>query len=358
MGKAGFPLTSSGPSRGQTAVKGAVGSVSAIETRWRERTDTDVATTQHAPALDSSESTPPYDTLTVMNRDWAALCRDLRAADRVAAWAGEHPDLAGAADPQDVVDKISAFHRRGDLDSHDRVMHLLVERAGGTGFDAHLAWRMAVRVLLPKAVLMAKTQRRSYGLPWDDVCATVLGAAFEVVRTYPLDRRPRRIFNNLALDTLQLTRRTLAACLDDVEDVQEFAAGVAPLAEAESHTRYAHVVASEDPDTPHHTVELADLLVRAAQMELVDVDEPALSRHETRTEVLDLLLWAVEVGALKELEAQRIARYYLSTSQRPDQRHMTTRSMGHEGDLLRQHASRAVRTLRAKSDLAQYRAAA
>lgn len=332
--------------------------MSAIDTRWRERTDTDVASTQHTPALDSSESTPRYDTLTLMNRDWAVLCRDLRAADRVAAWAGEHPDLAGATGPQDVVDKISSYYRHGDFDGHDRVMHLLVERAGGTGFDAHLAWRVAVRVLLPKTVLMAKTQRRSYGLPWDDVCATVLGAAFEVVRTYPLDRRPRRIFNNLALDTLQLTRRILAACLDEVEEVREFAASVAPLATAEGHARYAHVVSSEEPDTPHRTVELADLLMRAAQMELVDADEPALSRHEARTEVLDLLLWAVEVEALKEVEAQRIARYYLSTSQRPEQRHMTTRSMGHEGDLLRQHASRAVRTLRTKSDLAQYRAAA
>ncbi|MEU5137033.1 hypothetical protein [Streptomyces californicus] len=317
-----------------------------------------MATNQHTPALDSSESTPRYDTLTVINRDWVALCRDLRAADRVAVWAGEYPDLAGATGPQDVVEKISAYHRRGDVDGHDRVMHVLVERAGGTGFDAHLAWRVAVRVLLPKTVLMAKTQRRSYGLSWDDVCATVLGAAFEVVRTYPLDRRPRRIFNNLVLDTLQLTRRNLASCLDNVEDVQDFAAGVAPLASAERHARYAHVVASEDPETPHRTVELADLLVRAAQMELVDADEPALSLHEARTEVLDLLLWSVEAGALKEVEAQRIARYYLSTSQRPGRRHMTTRSMGHEGDLLRQHASRAVRTLRAKSDLSQYHSAA
>ncbi|MFI6689301.1 hypothetical protein [Streptomyces sp. NPDC050485] len=317
-----------------------------------------MATTQHTPAFDSSESTTRYTTLTLMNRDWDDLCRDLRAADRVAMWAEEHPDLTGAAGPQDVVDKVSACHRRGDVDGHDRLMHLLVERAGGTGFDAHLAWRVVVRVLLPKAVLMAKSQRRSYGLPWDDVCATVLGAAFEVVRTYPLDRRPRRIFNNLALDTLQLTRRTLAACTDEVEEVQEFAAGVAPLAAAECHTRYVHVVASEDPDTPHRTVELVDLLMRAAQMELVDADEPPLSRHEARTEVLGLLLWAVEIGALKELEAQRIARYYLSASHDPSQRHMTTRSMGHEGNLLRQHASRALRTLRTKSDLGQYLAAA
>ncbi|MER5549981.1 hypothetical protein ABT072_48250 [Streptomyces sp. NPDC002589] len=317
-----------------------------------------MATTQHTPALDFSESTPRYDTITLMNRDWDVLCRDLRAVDRVATWAEEHPDLAGATGPQDVVDTISAYHRRGDLEGHDRVMHLLVERAGGAGFDAHLAWRVAVRVLLPKAVLMAKSQRRSYGLPWEDVCATVFGAAFEVVRTYRLDRRPRRIFNNLALDTLQLTRRILDSYLDEVEDVEEFAAGVAPLAEASCHTRYTHVVASEDPDTPHETFDLADLLMRASQMELVDADEPALSRHEARTEVLDLLLWAVEIGALKELEAQRIARYYLSASQHPEQRHMTTRSMGHEGNLLRQHASRAVRTLRTKSDLTQYLAAA
>jgi hypothetical protein len=331
--------------------------VSAIETRWRERTDTDVATTQPTSAFDSSESTPRYDTLTLMNRDWAVLCRDLRAADRVATWAGEHPDVAGASNPQDVVDKISAYYRHGDFDGHDRVMHLLVERAAGAGFDAHLAWRVAVRVLLPKAVLITKTQRRPYGLPWDDVCATVLGAAFEIVRTYPLDRRPRQIFHNLALDTLQLTRCTLAACLDGVAEIQEFAAGVAPLAAAECHTRYAHVVSSEEPETPHGVVELADLLMRAAQMELVDADEPALSRHEARTEALDLLLWAVEVGALKELEAQRIARYYLSTSQWPEQRHMTTRSMGRKGNLLRQHASRALRRLRTRSDLAQYLAA-
>ncbi|WP_424892390.1 hypothetical protein [Streptomyces sp. XH2] len=316
-----------------------------------------MATTQLTPALDFSESVTRYNTITLMNRDWDVLCRDLRAADHVAVWAGQHPELAGAAGPQDVVDKISGFYRRADFDSHDRVMHLLVQRASGDGFDGHLAWRIAVRILLPKAVLMAKTQRRT-GLPWDDVCAAVFSAAFEVIRTYPLDRRPRRIYNNIALDTLQLTRSTLAAYVDHAEEIQDFAAGVAPLAAAESHTRYAHVVSSEDPDTPHDTVELADLLMRAAQMELVDADEPALSRHEARTEVLDLLLWAVEIGALKETEAQRIARYYLSASVRPEQQHLTTRAMGHEGALLRQHASRAVRSLRQKTDITQYRSAA
>lgn len=92
-------------------------------------------------------------------------------------------------------------------------------------------------------------------------------------------------------------------------------------------------------------------------MDLVDTDEPQLSRHEARTEVLDLLLWAVEIGALKVTEAQRIARYYLTSSARPGQ-HMTTRAMGQEGALLRQHASRAVRSLRRKADLGQYFAAA
>lgn len=312
-----------------------------------------MATTQHIPEPDSLESVARYNTITLMNRDWDVLCRDLRAAERVAAWAAEHPVLVGATGPQDVVDRAFDHHRHGDGDSHDRVMSVLVKRAGGEGFDAHLAWRITVRILLPKAVLMARTQRRT-GLPWDDVCAAVFSAAFEVVRTYPLDRRPRRIFNNLALDTLQLARRSLGAYVDEVEAAHAFAAEVAPLAAAERHTRYAHVVSSEDPDTPHDTVELADLLMRAVQMELVEIEEPALTRHEARAEVLDLLLWAVEIGALKEVEAQRIARYYLSASHRPEQQHMTTRAMGHEGSLLRQHASRAVRTLRAKSDLTRY----
>ncbi|MFD7900524.1 hypothetical protein [Streptomyces sp. NPDC059743] len=316
-----------------------------------------MATTQITPVLDSSESVLRYTTISSMNRDWDVLCADLRAADRVGQWAEQHPELAGAACPQDVVATIADHHRRGDTDSHDGVMRLLVERAASGGFDGDLAWRIAVRILLPKAILMAKTQRRT-GLPWDDVCAAVFGAAFEVVRTYPLDRRPHRIFNNMALDTLALARRTLAAYIDPVEEVQELAAGVAPLAEAEEYTRFAHVVASEDPETPHDTVELADLLLRAAQLELVDADEPALARHEARTEVLELLLWAVEIGALKAVEAQRIARYYLSASARPDQEHMTTRAMGPQGALLRQHASRAVRTLRTSTDLAQYLAAA
>ncbi|WP_055532789.1 hypothetical protein [Streptomyces graminilatus] len=316
-----------------------------------------MATTKNIQVLDSSESVLRYTTISSMNRDWDVLCADLRAADHVAQWAQEHPELAGAAGPQDVVDTIADYHRRRDADSHDRVMRLLVERAAIGGFDGQIAWRIAVRILLPKAILMAKTQRRT-GLAWDDVCAAVFGAAFEVVRTYPLERRPQRIYNNLALDTLALARRTLASYVDQADEVHELAATVAPLAEAEDHARFAHVVASEDPDTPHDTAELADLLLRAAQLELVDADEPALCRHEARTEVLDLLLWAVEIGALKVIEAQRIARYYLSASTRPDQQYMTTRVMGHEGALLRQHASRAVRTLRTKTDLSQYPAAA
>ncbi|MFF2378348.1 hypothetical protein ACFVUW_28560 [Streptomyces xiamenensis] len=298
-----------------------------------------------------------YDTITLMNRDWDVLCRDLRASDHVAAWAEQHPVLAGAKGPQDVVATISRYHSAGDQDRHDLVMHLLIARVGGGGFDGELAWRIAVRILLPKAVLMTRTQRRT-GLSWDDVCSIVLSAAFEVVRTYPLERRPRRIFNNIALDTLQLARRTLAAYVDKVEEVQDLAASVAPLAAADSHARYAHVVCGEVPDTIHDTAELADLLMRAAQMELVDPDEPAPCRHEARTEVLDLLVWAVQAGALKETEAQRIARYYLSSSHSPEQQHMTTRAMGQEGALLRQRASRAVRTLRSKTDLGQYLAAA
>lgn len=214
------------------------------------RDDTDVAITQITDsALDASESAYSYTTVSLMNRDWDTLCRDLRAADHVAVWAEQHAELTGAQGPQDVVDRITGFYRCGDWDSHDRVMSLLVDRARTNDFDSHLAWRIAVRVLMPKAVLMAKTQRQT-GLLWDEVFATMLGALFEVVRTYPLHRRPRRIYNNIALDTLALAQRTLRAYRDQPDDVQKLAESVAPLAQAECHARYTHVISSADPDTP------------------------------------------------------------------------------------------------------------
>ncbi|MHC3392485.1 hypothetical protein [Streptomyces sp. A 4/2] len=281
-----------------------------------------------------------YGALQRMNRDWEVLSRDPRAADRIACWAEEDDQFAGVRTPQDVVERLVQLFRRGDWAGHDQALAALLRRATTDDFDGQVAWRVAVRILLPKAILMAKTQLRP-GVDWEVIFSTVLSALFEVVRTYPLARRPRAIFANLSMDTLMLAQSTLADDFDDRRELRKITRSLAPLA----GDPQVPLIGTEAPD-PLLQFELADLLAHAAELELVSQDEPELTDGDARTELLALVMWAVDIQALKVSDAQRITEYYLSTSLDPDQAFRTTRAMGTEGARLRQRASRAVRPLR------------
>ncbi|MFC5149002.1 hypothetical protein [Streptomyces aureoversilis] len=288
-----------------------------------------------------------------MNRDWADLARDLRAADHVASWSENHPELGGACTPQGVIDRLAGLQRAGDWLTHDAVMRVLVQRAAAGGFDGDLAWRIAMRVLLPKVILMTRTQLRD-GVEFDEILATMLSALCEVVRTYPLERRPRALFANLSMDTLSLAQHILAADFDDRAKLREIAHGMVPLA-ADSAT--SALLLGEAPD-PYEQVRLAELLVRAVELDLVSAEEPELTDGAARTELLALVSWAVDIQALSPVEAQRITEYHLSASDVPDRAHRTTRAMGAEGARLRQRASRATRSLRQADTVNAYLAAA
>jgi hypothetical protein len=161
------------------------------------------------------------------------------------------------------------------------------------------------------------------------------------VDTYPLERRPRGVFANIAMDTLVLAQKTLAADYDNRSVLQEIGDTLLPLA----GDRAAALLPSGGPD-PATQAQLADCLVRAVELEIVSRDEPELSSDDPRAELLSLVMWAVDIQALKISDAQRIASYYLDSSATPERTPRTRRSMGSEGARLRQRASRAVRPLR------------
>ncbi|QCX82171.1 hypothetical protein C9F11_42955 (plasmid) [Streptomyces sp. YIM 121038] len=279
-------------------------------------------------------------TLQSLNSDWAALADDSRACNQVAAWAAEDSRFAGARSPQDVVDAITGLFRRGAWEDHDQAMLFLLRHAQGTGAERDLAWRTAARVMLPKAVSMAKTQQRD-GVLWDDIVSAAFASLFEVVGTYPLERRPRGVFANIAMDTLVLTQKTLAADYDNRDALREIGDALLPLA----GDRSAALLPAGDPD-PVTQAHLADCLVRAVELEIVSSDEPELCAEDPRAELLSLVMWAVDIQALKVSDAQRIASYYLDVPATPGRTARTRRSMGSEGARLRQRASRAVRPLR------------
>lgn len=312
-----------------------------------------MGTNIHFRAGSSSASGRSSSSIGRMNRDWADLARDLRAADHVASWSENHLELGGACTPQGVIDRLAGLQRAGDWLTHDAVMRVLVQRAAAGGFDGDLAWRIAMRVLLPKVILMTRTQLRD-GVEFDEILATMLSALCEVVRTYPLERRPRALFANLSMDTLSLAQHILAADFDDRAKLREIAHGMVPLA-ADSAT--SALLLGEAPD-PYEQVRLAELLVRAVELDLVSAEEPELTDGAARTELLALVSWAVDIQALSPVEAQRITEYHLSASDVPDRSHRTTRAMGAEGARLRQRASRATRSLRQADTVNAYLAAA
>jgi len=297
--------------------------------------------TQTSPTNSSSTTAESgFDSIHRMNRDWEVLCENRRQAERVASWQVDTEAFAGIADPQQVLDRLAALHRAADWAGHDRVLAALIAMVAGGGADGDLAWRITVRALMPKAILMTKTLMRA-GVQWDDVFSTVLSALFEVVATYPLDARPKAIFMNIAMDTLQLTRRIRSRDFDDYTELNRVALELEPFA----GDRNGALVPGEMPD-PHELVVLAQVLVSATELELVDEDEPALGQHDARTELLSLIVWAVEVKALKVSDAQRIAQYHLSTAEVPGFSPRTRRAMGAEGNRLRQRASRSTGPLR------------
>lgn len=122
-------------------------------------------------------------TLTALNREWAALCREHRrlpsswrlACGGVPADKGLEQVLdAVRAEPDATLLGLLALHRAGDP----------------------LAGRVVVQAMLGKLVLMAVRDAQA-SLP------DYLAAMWERVASYPVNRRRRRVAANLALDTLK-----------------------------------------------------------------------------------------------------------------------------------------------------------
>jgi hypothetical protein len=253
-----------------------------------------------------------------LNADWALLSQDEAALLSVRDWYGEG-EFTG---PQRVLD---ALHACQDHAGQDRLLLPPLRAAVVSGPGAQFAARMVVQAMLPKAVRIARSQMRpQYG--WEETISLTVGALYEVIRTYPIGRRVERIAANLALDTLRLTH-----CLIDAEAAAVPLDGVAA----------ARLTA---PDTcPASQAELTLLLAQAGEYRLLADDEPGrVAGWDARAELVDLLVWALDTGALDVEDARLITRYYRD-GPTPDV--ITPRPSDRVGARQRQRRSRAVRRL-------------
>lgn len=125
--------------------------------------------------------------------DWHRLCLRAEPLERVRTWPLDLDDI-GTLD--DLLRRCGYEGRRDD-DAADDVLGQLVCIA------AHddLAARVVLQRLLPG--LLAIAQRRGRAAPGgsEPALAELVGVAWELIRSYPVHRRPRHLAANLLRDT-------------------------------------------------------------------------------------------------------------------------------------------------------------
>ncbi|MDP9408200.1 MAG: hypothetical protein M3P95_10130, partial [Actinomycetota bacterium] len=141
-----------------------------------------------------------------LNRDWLSLRDSPAATARLHAWADAHLVLAeaGCGSVAELEWRVKTAPGRDG----DRLLLALLQLAR----TDELAARLVLQVMLPKALRLAGTQLARQALHGtstdrDEAQAVAVAALWEVIRTYPVATRRRRVAANLALDALSLVHR-------------------------------------------------------------------------------------------------------------------------------------------------------
>lgn len=129
-----------------------------------------------------------------LDHDWCHQASRPRSRQALRHWADTQPALSPFSDLDQMLVHV---HRRGHPATSDRVLAALASLAPADD----LAARALLQALLPG--LKALTHSFGWRGDHEETAATVVAACWERIRTYPIERRPRRIAANILLDTRQ-----------------------------------------------------------------------------------------------------------------------------------------------------------
>ncbi|MEV6654785.1 hypothetical protein [Streptomyces sp. NPDC051219] len=244
-----------------------------------------------------------------LDAEWATLCADAdvqaavadwlvtdRLADDVAAVTGAVTDSwVRTLGPAQLLAALRPGSGRLTDELTDAILRALLRRAAGHDRSATLAARIVVQAMIPAAVRMTRGQVRPFGGRFfDDIGHMTVAALFEVARSGRIHTRPGRPTANLALDTLRFVCAELAADrearaedLAAAEDLSDRAPGPARMAEA-AEVRTGATAAGLTPAGPAYEAEATS----------------------ARLELLELILDAMDAGALSPADGRAIAWHY------------------------------------------------
>ncbi len=241
-------------------------------------------TTQSDARLFRQHDTAPEVTSSVIYRqltqEWVHLHTVPTTATTIRRWARSEPALKGFSRPGEIVDAIDAA-------SHERKNEILLALLRRFQNGQQLAGRIVLQAMLPKLSKVAMNTRPEPGSPStfvEDSRHVTIAEFWQVMATYPVDRRTSRVASNLALDTLHRVTRDAAP---------------------------KHVEVPVDPIklSPNGRHEGMDNFDRTAPSAENPFAEPfGISADSDLTEILR---WGAESGALSREDAEILAIAYL-----------------------------------------------
>lgn len=187
--------------------------------------------------------------------EWSELGASAPAAAAVAGWGRHDPALTGF---QDLLEVVRFAHRCGTGPRGDAVLRCLAARAPSDP----LAARTLLHVVFYGLKRITSDLCTAASSP-EEAASVVIVEAYQRIRTYPVERRPRGIAANILLDTRQRVSRSL--CRRRVPEM---------LTADIAH----HADATAGPSAADELLDLIDEAVRGGKLRVDDARLIVLSR--------------------------------------------------------------------------------
>lgn len=236
---------------------------------------------------------------TQLAQEWPRLAALPSMAATLRRWGRQEAALADTLDLGDLLDRIDGSHGVQE----DELLLALVRLAQG---GQQLAGRVVLQAMLPKLTRMVRNTRplSSDDFELEDRRHTAVAAFWEVLSGYPVSRRPSSVAGNLALDTLRELTGMRKAPVD----------------------RPCRLAVEGSYDEPR-------------------LSSPGLTSD---ADLLEVIAWALDVGAVTRDDAALLVRVYLpdpNDTPRGSGVAAAAEALGMSQATVRQRCSRARRRL-------------
>ena len=139
--------------------------------------------------------------LVQLDREWERIADSPAGRRAVRRWAEREPLLAGVRSLRQLVELVNV---RGRAEESDAILLVVLHDAASDD----LAARTVLQAMMPAVKNLTAKFSTCGAWSAEETAAVVVAAMWERIRTYPVERRPKKVAANLTLDSRQRVWRS------------------------------------------------------------------------------------------------------------------------------------------------------